>query len=381
MKRTLCFLNILCLCWAGLAGQTRLRTTIEIPDIPGFLTLKCDFHTHTVFSDGAVWPDIRSEESWREGLDAVAITDHIEYLPHKEDLPPNHNRSFQIAKELGDKLRIQVIPGSEITRDMPPGHLNAIFISDADALETEHWKDALLAARAQGAFVFWNHPGWSDQVSDGVVRWYPEHSQLVEAGVLHGIEVVNGRDYYPEAHRWCLEKNLTMLANSDIHNPLNLDYHVRDQDHRPVTLVFAKENSLSAIKEALFAQRTAVYSGDWLIGKRQFLEPIFEASVTLIDKRVTLVGKDRNYVQLRNASDVNYHLELTEPPSGIRVPDRITLKARRTALLEISNQLEDRTETRPYVLLYTAVNLKISPDRGLPTPLEIEVTFVPSNDN
>ena len=381
MKRTFCFLNLLYLCWVGLAGQPRLRTTIQIPDIPGFLTLKCDFHTHTVFSDGAVWPDVRSEESWREGLDAVAITDHIEYLPHKEDLPPNHNRSFQIAKKLGDKLRIQVIPGSEITREMPPGHLNAIFISDADALETEHWKDALQAAHAQGAFVFWNHPGWDDQLNEGVIRWYPEHSQLVEAGMLHGIEVVNGRDYYPEAHRWCLEKNLTMLANSDIHNPLNLDYHVPDHDHRPMTLVFAKENSLSAIKEALSARRTAVYSGDWLIGERQFLEPIFKASVTLTDTRVTLRGRDRGYVQLRNTSDVNYHLELPAPLSDIRVPNRITLKARRTALLEISNQLEDRAETRSYVLPYTAVNLKISPDRGLPTPLQIEVTFVPSNDN
>ena len=29
---------------------------INIPDILGYKTLKCDFHMHTVFSDGMVWP-------------------------------------------------------------------------------------------------------------------------------------------------------------------------------------------------------------------------------------------------------------------------------------------------------------------------------------
>ena len=58
--------------------------------------------------------------------------------------------------------------------------------------------------------------------------------------MLHGIEVVNEQQYYPEAHRWCLDKRLTMLSNSDIHNPLNLDYHVHQGDHGPLTLVFAR---------------------------------------------------------------------------------------------------------------------------------------------
>ncbi|MCP5518674.1 MAG: hypothetical protein H7A45_15600 [Verrucomicrobiales bacterium] len=79
-------------------AHDRARTPVNIPDIPGYLTLKCDLHIHTVFSDGSVWPDIRAEEAWREGLDAIAITDHIEYQPHKRDLPTAHNRSYEIAK-------------------------------------------------------------------------------------------------------------------------------------------------------------------------------------------------------------------------------------------------------------------------------------------
>ena len=30
------------------------RKIVNLPDIPGYVTLKCDFHMHTVFSDGDV---------------------------------------------------------------------------------------------------------------------------------------------------------------------------------------------------------------------------------------------------------------------------------------------------------------------------------------
>ena len=68
------------------------------PDVVGYQTLICDLHTHTVFSDGSVWPTVRVNEAEREGLDVLVISDHIEYQPHKEDLPTNHNRPHAIAK-------------------------------------------------------------------------------------------------------------------------------------------------------------------------------------------------------------------------------------------------------------------------------------------
>ena len=60
--------------------------------------LSTDLHIHTVFSDGAVWPSIRVEEARREGLDLIALTEHLEYQPHEEDIPhPDRNRSYAIA--------------------------------------------------------------------------------------------------------------------------------------------------------------------------------------------------------------------------------------------------------------------------------------------
>ena len=108
---------------------SQTRGNIVIPDLKEYITLKCDFHTHTVFSDGYVWPTVRISEAYRDGLDVIAITDHIEYRPFKNEVVASHNRSVEIAKATADRLGIILIKGSEITRQMPPGHHNAIFLT------------------------------------------------------------------------------------------------------------------------------------------------------------------------------------------------------------------------------------------------------------
>jgi hypothetical protein len=359
------------------AHDPRVRRPMRIPDIPGYRTLQCDFHTHTVFSDGLVWPNVRSEEAWREGLDAIAITDHIEYQPHRKDLPTNHERPWQIAHPHGEKLGLLVIRGSEITRKMPPGHLNAIFLQSVTPLDTPEWRDAVRIANEQGAFVFWNHPGYRGQQPDGVVRWYAEHTELRDKGQLHGIEVVNARDYYPEAHRLSLEKNLTPLASSDIHEPVNLDYHVHAGDHRPVTLVFAKEKSLDGIREALFARRTVAFSGEMLVGREDLLRPLVEGALAVENPKLkVVVGKDA-YLRIRNDTDLRLTLEGSGSANGLLVPKDLVLAPRATSLLVVAAPKGLAPLSARLRLSYTVTNALKAPGEGLPLVLEAEVEVVP----
>ncbi len=118
-KLTLTSTSILCeLCLFLTAGLSLAapKRPLSFPDIPGYTTLACDFHMHTVFSDGKVWPTVRVKEAWRDGLDAMAITDHIEYQPHKKDVSTNHNRSHDMVKSLAQEMNILFPRGSEITR-------------------------------------------------------------------------------------------------------------------------------------------------------------------------------------------------------------------------------------------------------------------------
>jgi len=360
------------------AEVVRARTPIQIPDIPGYVTLRCDFHIHTVFSDGNVWPSVRSEEAWREGLDAIAITDHIEYQPHKDDLPINQGRSFEIAKGSGDALGMIVIRGSEVTRKMPPGHINAIFLQSSPPLDTPEWRDALKIAADQGAFIFWNHPGWTGQQPDGLARWYPEHTELFDKHLIQGIEVVNDRDYYPEVHRWALEKNLTIMGNSDVHDPMAMVFDTDHQERRAVTLVFATEKTPEAIKEALVAHRTAVLFEDMLIGRREYLEPIFKASVKVVNPSVTVKGKGLAYVQVSNTSDIDYQLIGNNQFDEVTGSSRLPLYAGKTVLLQVRGNSETTTGKKSFELKYTVKNLKLTPEDGLPVVIPIDVTFVPT---
>ena len=293
------------------------RREVKIPDIPGYKTLKCDFHMHTVFSDGQVWPTVRVEEAWREGLDAIAITDHLEYKPHGKDIRPDNNRSYEIAKPAADEKGLIIIKGAEITKNMPPGHFNAIFIKDAKPLDTNDWKDALKNAHDQGAFVTWNHPGWEGQQPDGVPRWYPDHNEIYEKGWMQGIEVVNENEYYPLVFKWAKEKKLTIMGNSDIHEPTSMFLDFSKGEHRPMTLVFAKENTEDSIKEAMLAHRTAVYYKNSIIGDEQYLRPIFDKSVQISDAEVTIKGKGKAFIRIRNNSELDLELVANGSPEHI----------------------------------------------------------------
>jgi hypothetical protein len=206
---------------------------IVFPDTANYKTLVVDLHTHSVFSDGHVWPKIRVEEALRDGLDALAVTEHLEWQPHWADLPhPDRNRSYQEALAAAEGSGLIVLNGSEITRDSPVGHLNAVLLTDANELLHLHnpdagaldhssyeekaneyyeasnaWpaQDVIDAANRQGAFVFWNHSWMVDEATDGISRITEFHRDNAKAGKLHGIEVANWDTYSEEAFQIALD--------------------------------------------------------------------------------------------------------------------------------------------------------------------------------
>lgn len=290
---------------------------ISFPDIPGYKTLKCDFHQHTVFSDGSVWPDIRVQEALMDGLDAISLTEHLEYQPHKDDIPhPDRNRSYAIALNEAKNHDLVIVRGSEITRKMPPGHCNAIFLQDANKMLIKDSIEVFREAKRQGAFVFWNHPNWTSQRKDGIATLTDMHRVLLQEKLLDGIEVVNDQTYSDEALRIALENNLTIMGNSDIHKLIDWDFSVPEGGHRPLTLVFAKEKSDSSIKEALFAHRTVVYYQDLLIGRDEFLVPLVQSSVVVKSAQypgktdvltVVLENKTQMDISLQNKTGFTFH--------------------------------------------------------------------------
>lgn len=356
MKR-LFYPLLLALCAQMSFGQSQDKS-LFIPDLDQYKTLKCDFHMHTVFSDGLVWPTTRVDEAYSEGLDAIALTEHIEYRPHKEDIKAGHNRSYDIAKQRADQLGVILIKGSEITREMAPGHHNALFLQDCEKLDTPEYMNAFKAAKAQNAFIFWNHPGWDAQQPEET-RWWDVHTQLYDDGFMQGIEVANGASYFPEAHQWCLDKKLTMMGTSDIHQPIQTDINFAKGEHRTITLVFAKERTAESIKEALLNRRTAVFYQDQVIGEEIWLKELFKNAI-----RIEKVNKsDKNaQITLYNHSDLTFTLKkTTHDPNLTYFRDYVIQPNTRCTI-----HIRLGKATSQGMIDFEVANLLIAPGKGLP---------------
>lgn len=259
----------------------------------GRLVLAVDLHTHSVFSDGHVWPTVRTWEAEKDGLAAMAVTEHLEYQPHRDDIPhPDRNRSFALAtasaaRAGGDLL---IIPGAEITRRLPPGHVNAVFITDANPLLTidrreddalDNAREALTLARDQGAFVFWNHPAWPRDFPTGVLRVPDVQQVLIDDGLIMGVEVANGQYFSEETLQVVLDNDLVVLGTSDIHGLIDYDYDIVGGEHRTVTLVLAEERTLDGIKDALFAKATVALYDSQYIGRPDDVAAVLSGALEL----------------------------------------------------------------------------------------------------
>lgn len=376
---------VLLICGLSSAQET---PKINIPNILGYKTLKCDFHLHTVFSDGQVWPTVRVEEAWRDGLDAISITDHIEYRPFpkyfskEEGVILDHNTSYEVANEQAIKRNIILIKGAEITRTMPPGHCNALFLTDINPLDTpweedeipkqgwietgmliNNWKDAFYKAKNQGSLIFWNHPGWERQQPDTIL-WWQEHTWLLENHMLSGIEVVNGRSYSPEAHQWALDKNLTIVAGSDNHGPVGGSL-------RSITLVFAMDNSINSIKEALIEHRSAVFYENKLIGARKFLDAIFWSSINVESVERTEEGFR---IIIHNPTSIPFELsKMGGNDPKLQFSDKISILAGKYTTIQIYTAIPDT---------FKRIDLKLSVDNLLIVPgigLPVIIPFIVNN--
>ena len=313
-------LNLLLLLLFATAVATAVTPNkMVIPNIEGYKTLKGDFHIHTVFSDGTMWPSSIVQEAKWEGLDIIAITDHLDTRHQKMvnngyfTSKCNRNTAYKLAKKDAGK-RLMVVHGGEISRGMPPGHFNCLFVTDNDAIcaaaeKNDH--DHVLAmagglkeARSQGALLMWNHPNWCKQAPDHTVM-HPEHEQLLSKGYIDAIEVYNMVcGYSPEAHEWCLKHNLAMLGNSDAHYPMFTEIDYLHGKYRPVTLVFATERSLAGVRDALNERRSAIFAEGMVYGREQELDPLFKACVKVKEmkweeKMVSFTLENRSSIPVR----------------------------------------------------------------------------------
>lgn len=374
----------------SLIAMAKVPDPVVLPDVPGYYTLKMDFHIHTCFSDGTVWPTTRVSEAWYEGLDGLSITDHLDTRLQKLSgkFPcdsVNRNTSWQLASQKAVSREMLCIHGGEITlgESMFPGHFNVHFISDGNAISNvedealnsvedsrKAHEKALLAsleeARNQGAFIVWNHPNWASQAPQKT-EWLPIHRKIFKEGLMDGIEIVNQISglYSPEAFHWAIEKNLTIVSGTDAHSPMfeTIDWAVGD--HRPMTLVFAKGRSEADVREALDNRRTAVVDNNMVYGPEAVLEPFAKACLT-IEKVKS--GKNKVSVYFKNNSSIPLCLSRAPGNNKIAYERIIRLSPQETITVNVTFK-DEKSMLEPIALDFYIDNFEV--DAGVP----LKVTY------
>ena len=347
-------------------GSSQVRASLPVPDLPGYKTLKGDFHIHIVFSDGRVWPTVRVMEAWRDGLDVISLTDHADHHPHAEDVKVDGTRSYALARPLAEQLGLILIPGVEITKTLEhgPTHFNALFVTDPNALNVPDLFEALRRARTQDAFVFWNHPEWRVPRP----KWFPPIAAAHQQKLFQGMELVNGyagnisgANFYASAYPWIEEKKLTILCTSDVHDPMPPR---AAGGIRPITLLFVHTADVAGVREALFARRTAAWMGGQVWGAEQFLRGLWQAAVRVENPELSYRSGTRLVLRVHNNSAIPFHFRIRQAPAWFGIETNV-IAAEGTSLLfpYITSEAPEGSQSLELELELT--NLHIGPGRNL----------------
>lgn len=286
------------------------RREIILPTIDGYTLYKADFHTHTIYSDGDVTPRQRVREAWYDGLDIVAITDHLEIRTYEKfmlkvlspystgkpfkyqnaGIANKKDKSYPVMANLNaaydeavyyterENLPIMVVRGTEIWRNTKSiGEFNALFLKDINAICHEDLFESFRRVKEQGGLIMHNHPGYTrttTEIAEG------EQARAYAEGWIDGVEAVNSTTLYPGIISRCLDRNLFIAANTDAHRPTSHDWPAGGEFFRTMTFIMAKSCTEEDIKEALKAGRTIGYTANNLVGSEKLLAAFINEAVT-----------------------------------------------------------------------------------------------------
>lgn len=317
-----------------------VRTHITIPQVADMNVYKADLHIHSIYSDGEVTPDMRVLEAWYDGLDAIAITDHMEYRrieremfdymdkyiredlrkagktvntnimrqgPDEQGILVDFNVAYNSASKKAKDLGLLVIRGVEVTRKHN-GDYNAIFTTDNNALYDRDLAQTLRNARAQGAFIIHNHP---DYDKNSVNTLTDVANGLYQQGLIDGVEVANGRKTWSYLYSHAVAGGYTPMANSDAHEYIYWKYG-RPTDYsipryRNMNLIFAKELTIDSLRKALKTGNNIAYSNNNLVGKSELLQALFTACVEF---KIQRTDSSQYHINVVNHSSLPYFFKI-----------------------------------------------------------------------
>jgi predicted metal-dependent phosphoesterase TrpH len=229
---------------AGILGGTALdeRPARVASFRAGYRVLEADLHAHTRFSDGFLSPFDLVVQAERRGLDVLAVTEHNIIFPALMA------RAF--ATRVGGPT---VLIGEEVTSRR--FHVHGVGLTRrVDASAPLH--EVIAAIHRQGGIAIAAHPVGRFQAA-----FDAELDDLDAAEVMHPLAFAGRGDSW----KWTEMRDFYERSRASGHALTAIgssDYHFFSVLGICRTLIFARDDSDEAVKDALRAGRTVVYDLD-----------------------------------------------------------------------------------------------------------------------
>lgn len=247
-----------------------------------------DLHSHTSFSDGEGLPeDAYDMARYDAGTDFWSVTDHVEQLHYREDLPPGAPRQWewdammQAALEKNEDGKFVALAGFEWAMDQSQGHINIINSSEITRFEEAFTLKRFYrwVYRHPEALIGFNHPS-SD--SDTKKLW--NDFQLVPPIASQVFFVATNKPEDFEFYYRALDRGWRVGPSA------HQDNHSRSwglHENGNFTAVYADELTRSAIIGA-FRERRFYATNDrglrlWLAGNGEAMGSRLEADAVELE--------------------------------------------------------------------------------------------------
>ncbi|MBN1641347.1 MAG: CehA/McbA family metallohydrolase [Anaerolineae bacterium] len=228
-----------------------LRFYAASPELRARYPLRCDFHIHTLYSDGRATPAEMLIRGRELGLDVAVITDHNAYQGSLDGLAARERFDLNLISMPGEEVsgpnwHTLAINADAGIADLP-GALLGSGNSAAWTYEALRW--AIEATQAHGGRAYLAHPYW--YVERGFHLPVPMYDQVLVDGILDGIELLGDVRYQNNVRS--LARYLDFrAAGHDIPILGNSDTHRTDHTYGTYwTLVYARAPTPGAVLDAI----------------------------------------------------------------------------------------------------------------------------------
>ncbi|MCM8762714.1 MAG: histidinol phosphate phosphatase domain-containing protein [Candidatus Omnitrophica bacterium] len=178
-----------------------------------------DLHTHTLLSDGILIPSELARRAEENGYTVLGITDHIDFSNFESII----SSTLKVAESINKSMKIQVIPGAEITHVHPvkiPQLVSLarkagakLVIVHGETVVEPVLKGTNRAALEAGVDIL-AHPGI---LTEEDAKLAAEKKIPLEISARHGHCLSNGHIV-----RLWYKYGFPIVLNTDTHSPENL---------------------------------------------------------------------------------------------------------------------------------------------------------------